>query len=496
MWFNLSARRRHPAPAHRRPPARRPRAEALEPRSLLSGAGSLDPSFGSGGIVTTSPTRGNDYGNGVLLQTNGDLIAYGVGYQVKGKSGSVLVRYTPSGGLDTTFGSGGIVSNGLDGIGGAALQSDGKILAYGSGHLVRYSSNGSLDTTFGSKGMATFPSGFGASGAPGEIIIQPTNGDIVVGGSVGYPYTFALLRYTLNGTLDPTFGNGGEVVTSIPGNNADLNCVAWENGEIVGAGSENNQVWALARYTASGSLDTTFGPGGTGIVTTAIGYNGTSGAAINSLVVQSDGKIMAVGDAEDPNSPALPEEWALARYDALGNLDRTFGSGGIVTSSFTTGGDTVGAAALQSNGQIVVAGVCNADSGTPQFEVGRYNTDGSLDNGFGSGGVTTTASGSGAKAVGLVIQTDGNIVAAGFADISGKDDFMLARYLGTATTTAAAPRRSGAEPVPSTPHETSIGALTDAAAAASPGIGPADPPLFAPPGLATWWRPKARAVIS
>jgi uncharacterized delta-60 repeat protein len=431
------------------------------------------------------------------LQTNGDLIAYGGGDQIKGKSGSVLVRYTPSGSLDPTFGSGGIVSNNLDGSFGAALQSDGKIVAHGVGHLVRYNSNGSLDTTFGSKGVVTYPSGFGGGGY-GLIVIQPSNGDIVVGGDVGYPYTFALLRYTPNGTLDPTFGNGGEVVTSVPGHNADLNSLAWEDGEIVAAGSEDNQVWALARYTATGSLDTTFGPSGTGIVTTAIG-NGMIITAVNSLVVQGNGMIVAVGQAVNPATTAV--EWALARYDTLGNLDGTFGSGGIVTSSFAAGGDNAQSAALQSNGQIVVAGVYNAVSGTPQFEVGRYNADGSLDTSFGSGGVTTTASGSGAQALGVVIQADGNIVAAGFTAINGKDDFMLARYLGTATTTAAV-MRSGAEPVPATLPETSIGALTNAAAAASPGMGPIDPLLLAPtgplalPGLTTWWRPKVRAMMS
>jgi hypothetical protein len=95
-----------------------------------------------------------------------------------------------------------------------------------------------------------------------------------------------------------------------------------------------------------------------------------------------------------------------------------------------------------------------------------------------------------------VIQTDGNIVAAGFTAISGKDDFMLARYLGSATTTAAAVMSPGAEPAPSTPRVTSIGVLIEALPAASSGMSPIDPTLVTPtgplalPGLAARWRPK------
>src|ERR1051326_6583504 len=127
MWLRS---KQEPVRTSRRRPSRyQPQIEALEDRCLLS-AGALDSTFGSGGIVTTAPTRGNDYGQGVLLQPNGDLIAYGVGYEKQGKYSSVseLVRYLPNGSLDASFGSGGIVSNGLDGTLAGALQADGKIV--------------------------------------------------------------------------------------------------------------------------------------------------------------------------------------------------------------------------------------------------------------------------------------------------------------------------------------------------------------------------------
>jgi len=372
----------------------------------------------------------NDYDYGVLLQSNGDIIAYGSSY-AKHQGIFAMTRYTPSGSLDTTFGSGGIVTTSFkltnDGIVAAALQSDGKIVAAGDFHLIRYNTNGSVDQTFGSNGVVTYPSGFSA----GSVLIQPSNGDIVLGGGsyqvLGTALNrFDLLRYTPTGALDSTFGIGGEVMTPFGGTYLpSLQGLALENGHIVaggfvstGGGGAGTHLWALARYNDDGSLDTTFGPSGTGTLTTAVG-NGYSGTTVNALVVQTNGEIVAVGQAFSVSSDTA--EWTLARYDTLGNLDSTFGSGGIVSNSFTAGGDLASSAALQANGQIVVVGYNTG------FEVGRYNADGSLDTTFGSGGAVTTSVG--VQPTGVVIQTNGKIVVAGATVINGKFDFMLARYL-------------------------------------------------------------------
>ncbi len=424
--FFTRNRKRPQSRGSSRRPSFRPRLEELEDRCLLS-AGALDPTFGNGGIVTTSLTKNNDSASGVLLQSNGDLVPYG------GSGTFELARYTPSGSLDPSFGSGGIVSTSFrhssgDGIQAAALQSDGKIVAVGVGHVVRYNANGSLDTTFGSQGIATYPSGFTSADS---VLLQPNTGDIVIGGSPSSSFAFELVRYTPKGILDTSFGQNGQVVTQFPGVNAVLNALALENGDIVAAGwagdsapSPYNHAWALVRYNANGGLDTTFGPNGTGMLTTPLG-TGQAITAVRSLVVQPDGKVVAVGEAV---ASAGPEEWGLARYDTAGNLDTSFGSGGIVTSS-AAGGEPH-AAALQTNGQIVVAGWTSGTPSSPsQFEVGRYNPDGSVDSTFGSGGFVTTASGSSGGGYGVVIQSDGKIVVAGYGTIAGKEDFMLARYL-------------------------------------------------------------------
>jgi uncharacterized delta-60 repeat protein len=321
MWSLFSRQTRLAQPARRPPSPFRPRLEALEDRYLLS-AGVLDPTFGSGGIVTTALTKGNDYANGSLLQPNGDIIVYGQSLARRGGQ-SAMARYTPSGNLDPTFGSGGIVLTKLDGIGKAALQADGKIVAGGAGHLVRYNANGSVDQTFGSQGVVTYPSNYSQA----DILIEPSTGDIVLGGgTLGSPGYFALLRYTPKGVLDSTFGTGGEVITQFPGMYGETiqwGGLALQNGHIVAAGfastggsGPNSHFWALARYNDNGSLDTTFGPSGTGLVTTAVG-SGLSSTMVMSLVAQTNGDIVAVGQAFSV-APGFPPQWALARYDTRG----------------------------------------------------------------------------------------------------------------------------------------------------------------------------------
>jgi uncharacterized delta-60 repeat protein len=406
MWSLIRRKPRQKNTLRRTSLSIRPRLEALEDRCLLSAPGTLDPTFGSGGTVTTAITKANDVANGVLLQSNGDIIAYGGSSGLSGSNVFELARYTPSGSLDTTFGSGGIVTTKFGGVGDtishAALQSDGKIVAAATnGHLVRYNSDGSLDKTFGSKGIVTYPTVY--DGSSGAVVIQPINGSeyIVVGSStkVGNDTAIALLHYTPSGTLDPTFGNGGEVVTDIPGTGAYDNYLALENSNIVAGGfdTSNGHVWLLARYTLNGSLDS------------------------------------------------------------------TFGNGGIVASSINGQGGEAFGSALQSNGEIVVAGFDNFDL-PYYFEVGVYTSTGSPDTSFGSAGFVNQTFNSGAQATGVVVQpTDGKIVAAGdtiFGNptpgtAGSKEDFFLARYIGTTTPLTATALAVSAAPNSTSPSGTS-----------------------------------------
>jgi len=217
-------------------------------------------------------------------------------------------------------------------------------------------------------------------------------------------------------TLDLSFGAGGKVTTSF-GSDDDGAAAALlqRDGKIVAAGIGDG-AFALARYNANGSLDASFGSGGK--VTTPI--RSRSGAS--AIVLQPDGKIVAAGRTFSGND----SRFALARYDADGLLDSTFGSGGTVTTAFGPGYVSAHALALEPNGKIVAAGIGSSD-----FALARYNPDGSLDAEFGDGGKVRTAfdsEGSDDRIEALVLQPDGRIVAVGWTDSGENYDFALARY--------------------------------------------------------------------
>ncbi len=191
--------------------------------------------------------------------------------------------------------------------------------------------------------------------------------------------------------------------------------------------------------STSGKLDTTFNSGGTlpGTVTTSFGTGIYDYG--NALAIDSSGKIVVAGKSYN----AGIVYFALARYNTDGTLDTSFGSGGIVTTSFGDGSDDeANAVAIDGSGNIVVAGFSyDSSSSSYLFAVARYTTEGVLDTTFNSNGLVTTAIGAGGndRAYGIAIDGNGNIVAAGFSyDSSGNYLFAVARY--TASGVNAVPR--------------------------------------------------------
>ena len=336
------------------------------------GSGKLDACvFGHGGKVTTPL----GIGKAVALQSDGKIVVAGSGSTSGGSDDFALVRYTSSGALDTGFGTGGKVTTPI-GLGNdfgraVALQSDGKIVVAGSTSsisgnsdfaVVRYTSSGALDTSFGTGGKVTTP--IGSSTDFGNAVALQSDGKIVV---AGYSYIrcntdFALLRYTSSGALDTSFGTGGKVTTPISSNGFGNAVALQSDGKIVVAGSTSSNGgifdFALVRYTSSGALDTSFGTGGK--VTTPIGSGTDFGRAV---ALQSDGKIVVAGSSTSGGK----DDFALVRYTSSGALDSGFGTGGKVTTPFGSGN----AVALQSDGKIVVAGSSNNGS-LNDFAVARY----------------------------------------------------------------------------------------------------------------------------
>jgi uncharacterized delta-60 repeat protein len=212
------------------------------------------------------------------------------------------------------------------------------------------------------------------------------------------------------GDLDPSFGGDGIVTTSFGGAGASANALAiLPNGKIVVAGSGGDG-FALARYLADGSLDPVFDSDGK--VTTDLGD------VAEGLAIQSNGRIVATGRVGD--------DLALARFRRDGSLDPTFGGDGVVSTDF--GGDDVGEdIAILADGKIVVTGTSNIDIGG-DWAVARYNPDGSLDPGFGTGGKVVTEFSGVDEALAVTLQDDGRIVVAGAVMVSSYD-VGLVRYL-------------------------------------------------------------------
>jgi uncharacterized delta-60 repeat protein len=379
--------------------------------------------FGNRGIVTTVVGIYNSEADSIVLQPDGKLVAGG--YCGNGPNMYfALARYNGDGTPDLSFSLTGQVVTPV-GVGYCLLrQPDGKLVAAGGSvndiisdfALVRYNTNGSLDASFGNGGKVTTTIEANTGYFVTSMIIQSDGKLVAAGHNVNSDSAFALVRYNSNGSLDTGFGINGVVKTRIGGTYDAANCLLLQpDGKLVAAGVtyiDGSNKFALARYNSNGGLDTAFGNSGT--------VAANVGEEIHGLVMLPNGKFVAEGYR---NWPA--NDLVLARFNQDGSLDISFGSGGSVYSplgsAYSLGNNSL---ALQADGKLVVAG--GASNGTDlDFSLARYNGDGSLDVGFGTGGkILTCITGSNDAARSLVVQPDGKLVAVG----TGGTVFALVRY--------------------------------------------------------------------
>jgi uncharacterized delta-60 repeat protein len=441
---------RRTAPPPRARHRSRPHLEALEDRCLPSG-GVLDPTFGSGGLVTTTAGGlSTAYAVGTYpagTANAGEVVAVGdaaVGSGRNTNTEPAIVRYNLNGTLDTSFGGTGevILSSRNGGVArDVVIQPDGKIVvAYTSGttfNLVRYNASGSLDTTFGRSGtgIVSTSTGKNTTDTAYSLALQ-LNGEIVVAGTVSSSTgtKLALLRYTAGGLLDASFAAGGIVTTQFAapldlgssGANfidlgLDTSSLDPNAGKIVVVTrlAATGHPDVVARYDANGTLDTSFAGGA--------GYEMLNNLTLMpSVAVQANGHIIVAGG----NGASIE----LDRLNPDGSFDSTFGSGGVVAVSpppnilYYDDEDVT----FQPDGKIVTAGTYqNTSTGAQNFFVARFNSaDGSLDTSFGTGGVATVASGSSisASTVSMALEPDGRIIVGGSA-LTSTGGFALARFV-------------------------------------------------------------------
>lgn len=397
--------------------------------------------------MTSFGASGTDVVLGLAHQNDGSLVA--VGYSdASSQFDFAIARYDSSGVLDPTFGTGGRVTTdfgGSDLATAVTVQPDGRIVVVGrSGNafgisfaIARYQPNGALDAAFGTGGMILVritPSSIDRASAvalqaDGSILVA---GDTFPGG--GEPLHWAVVRFTPNGALDPAFGSGGKKVVSFGFGATDFAtaiAVQPDQSIVVGGSSllfGGSWDFGVARLLPNGSLDPGFGSAGLARADILQG----SDDQVSGLVLQADGRIVLAGTTRD--APSVQNgDFVLVRWNMNGAIDGSFGGAGngIARTTFGSGSEDSGLALAQQNGKLLVAGFTTA-SGTRDFALARFTTAGLLDPTFGTaatGRVTTPFGGaSDETAYAISVSPAGRPVAAGSTTQNGTSDFALARY--------------------------------------------------------------------
>ncbi len=400
-------------------------------------SGVLDNSFDSDGTVTTGIGNWSSYATDIAVQSNQRIVVVGECYNGT-NTDFALARYLADGSPDNSFDGNGTalrpIGNYNDFANSVAIQSDQQIVVAGSSFngsnydfaVARFNVDGQFDNSFSTDGKQT--RSIGSDYDSGRHVTVQSNGTITVVGdrySVDN-YAFAVARFTSSGAADNSFSTDGKHAIRFTGTSSDRgkSAVVQSDGKIVIVGSSGNIAltatdFALARFSSTGVIDSTFGI--SGLVRTTFDASDDAG---NAIAVQADGKILVAGSIDNGSDT----DFGLARYNTDGSLDTSFYNGGKFGTAFGTSDDVATAIALQVDGKIVVAG--HSSNGTNKdFAIARYNSDGSLDATFSGNGKETTAIGSGDDyAYGVAIQDDGRIVVVGSYFTGGKNKIALARY--------------------------------------------------------------------
>jgi uncharacterized delta-60 repeat protein len=407
--------------------------------------GSLDTTFNGNGKVYTVITSDYEEVVAMTLQDDGKILVLGENMDL-GDGKFIMARYTKTGALDTTFDGDGILNTQIESSGfwasaiafekgnGMRANPD-RILVAGSDFnsntsehdvaVVCFSPSGGLNTNFGTNGKVVHETGANGGRAqrillepvtnlPDKIILAGTNFDSTTGAD------FMVARLTGGGSLDTTFDGDGIAKAALNGTDL-VSGMTYQLGKIVLVGGLQspsfvtyNPDFGIVRFNANGSLDTTFD--GDGYRRDEFGNGGAEGKA---AAIQTDGKIVVAGGS--------PFGLTVTRFNSDGTLDVSFNGNGKATTSYQR--SNANAVAIQANGKIVAAGN-NYNPAIPNTGVfvTRFNSNGSLDTTFSGDGIATTDLGSSTRGKAVGIQADGKIVVAGYTYNGTKPEFILVRY--------------------------------------------------------------------
>jgi uncharacterized delta-60 repeat protein len=424
--------------------------EALEGRVLFA-AGDFDTTFGGGdgaALVNFAPASSDQGTTLVALPDGKTLVGGSVGDGTNSNDDFGIARLNADGSLDTTWGGGdGLVTVDFGGgdsdLNALAVTSTGKIIAVGKTEangtadwaIARLNADGTPDTTFDADGKVVTDF-FGFADAAFAVDVQANGRIVVTGTNTGVNQDIAVVRYLDNGALDQTFdGDGRAFVNFFGGADAGSAVKVQADNKIVVAGGSvqpgSYRRFVLVRFNANGSLDTTFGTGGEATA------NFGADAWAKDIELTADGKYLVGGWLDtDTTGDAAQLDMTVARFNANGALDASFGTLGRTT--FHTGGEQLGLYGLevQQNGKILIGGTAMDAAGLTYAAVARMTTGGAPDTTFGPAGLrqfTIPGTVAGSNHVGdLELAADGKILLAGYGTAAAGGtgaDFAVVRLL-------------------------------------------------------------------
>lgn len=388
-------------------------------RSQLGSIGEVEQVLGTSGVIFAG-----------MRQPDGTYIAVG-----RANAAVLVAKLLADGSLDPTFGTGGLsiteVDTGNDNGYGVARQADGKLVVVGSSvdpvnsdqeiFALRLNINGSPDNSFGTLGIAMFAQTTFNDLAQ-DVEVQ-ADGKILIGGhtSPAGNLRMTVMRLLTNGTRDPAWAGGSDAVLGTEMGSA-IGIAIQPDGMVVAAGRRwTGTTWdsIIARYSSTGVLDNpAFGTGGYTLVPVSVNED-----YLDDLVVQPDGTIIAAGN----NTEAAPDrDLVVMKFSAAGVLVPGFGAGGIalVDIDARVGFVGEGGIARYPDGRILVGGASISPAGQ-SLTVARLLTSGSLDGTFGVGGVITTKVGTGTNRTGsIILDADGTLTTVG---TSGTDRLVMSQ---------------------------------------------------------------------